>query len=559
MKKSPLSGTAVSSPLQADLFSAPAEEGPSGGQRPEERASAELGPPIVSVPPPKTYPWRAQAVSAAPAQPAAERPAPAVPVVLTVGELTRQLKGALERSFGRVCVRGEVSGYRGPNARGHLYFNLKDADACLEVRIWSSTAQRLKFALKEGLEVVVEGNIELYEPQGRYSLIVSRIEPSGEGALALAFAQLKEKLSAEGLFGPQRTRPHRPIPFLPKRIGVVTSRTGAALWDFLRVLHQRNPRLSVLLCDARVQGDGSAFEVASAIRRLARTNVDVIVVTRGGGSVEDLWTFNEERVARAIFACPVPVVSAIGHEVDFTIADFVADLRAPTPSAAAERLAPVLAEVQLQLAMARGRLRKALERAVLAGRQRLSASAGKLADPRRLLAQKRLHLSDDADRMERAMRALARARRERHRGLADRLAKRRPQARLAELRARLAGLKSRLLSLMREYPHKARAGLAKRTIAFERAAPKNTLKRLRGEFAAKVAALGALSPLNVMARGYSVVFRRPEGHLVRSSSELRPGDEVAIRFLAPGCTTLEECEEVDATVKRILEPKKALR
>jgi exodeoxyribonuclease VII large subunit len=268
-------------------------------------------------------------------------PAPAR-VVWRVSELTHAIKEVLQEGFAKVAVRGEISGFRGPNARGHLYFSLKDEDAVLDTKIWASTAQKLKFQLKDGMEVIAEGGIDLYAPSGRYSLIAQRLEPVGDGALALAFQQLKERLTAEGLMGEVRKRPPRPLPFLPRRIGVVTSRTGAALQDFLRVLHGRHPRLSVLVCHARVQGEGAAQEVVAALARLGKTDVDVVVVTRGGGSVEDLWTFNEEAVARAIHASPVPVVSAIGHEVDFTIADFVADYRAPTPSAAAERLSPVI-------------------------------------------------------------------------------------------------------------------------------------------------------------------------------------------------------------------------
>src|SRR6266851_3986114 len=305
MKKFPWLKT-EDSPQQGNLFPARPTPAPEAIQ------------PSPPPPPPATVPTSA---------PIASKPER---IIFTVGEITRDIKATLERGYARIWVRGEISGFRGANPRGHLYFSLKDSDACLDVKMWASAAQRLKFSLRDGLSVIAEGSIDLYEPQGRYSLIVQRIEPVGEG-----------------LLGDARKRPLRPIPFLPRRIGVVTSLHGAALRDFLRVLHQRHPRLPVLVCDARVQGEGSAGEVVRAMRRLARAQVDVIVLTRGGGSIEDLWTFNEELVARAIHACPVPVVSAIGHEIDFTIADFVADLRAPTPSAAAERLAPVLRDLEL--------------------------------------------------------------------------------------------------------------------------------------------------------------------------------------------------------------------
>jgi len=366
------------------------------------------------------------------------------PKVLTVGQLTRAIKDALEPMFFRVVVRGEVSGFRGPNVRGHLYFSLKDDVSSIDVKVWQTTAARMKFALKDGLSVVIEGSLDLYEPSGRYSIIVQRIDPTGVGAQALAFAQLKQKLMAEGLFGPNRKQPRRPLPVLPRRVGVVTSVSGAALRDFLKVLHRRHPRLPVLVADARVQGDEAAPEIARAIRRLGRQNVDVIVVTRGGGSAEDLWAFNEELVARAIFECPVPVVSAVGHEVDTTLADFVADFRAPTPSAAAEAVAPVLADLQLGLATARARLRKAVERKILEGAHQLKGLQADLGDPRRGLTQHRLHLTELAEEMRTALERTTRDRREDLRELNAKLQQLRPQAQLLATRKALHQLAARL-------------------------------------------------------------------------------------------------------------------
>ncbi len=263
----------------------------------------------------------------------------------------------------------------------------------------------------------------------------------------------------------------------------MTSRTGAALQDFLRVLHSRNPRLSVLLCDARVQGEGSAEEVARGIERLSRTDVDVIVVTRGGGSKEDLWTFNEERVARAIFACPVPVVSAIGHEIDFTISDFVADWRAPTPSAAAERLAPVLQDLEYGLATWSLRLRKATERRVLELRERLGSLRGRLVDPRRRLSTERLRLSDAEDAMTRVMRQVLRERREALRAHAEHLQRQRPQARLAEQRARLVQLSARLKDAVRADVATRRARAARARLELERISPIARVVELRARLA----------------------------------------------------------------------------
>ncbi|MCP3098563.1 exodeoxyribonuclease VII large subunit [Myxococcus sp. K15C18031901] len=496
--------------------------------------------------------------------------------VLSVGELTRQLKQTLESRFARVLVRGEVTGFRGANARGHWYFSLKDAAASIDAKVWASMAGRMRFALRDGMEVLAEGSVDLYEPQGRYSLIVSRLEPVGEGALALAFEQLKARLAAEGLIGERRVRPPRPLPFLPQRIGVVTSRTGAALQDFLRVLHSRNPRLSVLLADARVQGEGSAPEVARAISRLGRSDVDVIVVTRGGGSVEDLWTFNEEEVARAIFASPVPVVSAIGHEIDFTISDFVADWRAPTPSAAAERLAPVLADLELSLATQAGRLRRAMERRILELREEQGQLASRLDDPRRAINHQRLHLSEQVESMMRVLRPRVREHRESLRALTERLQRARPQARLGEQRAHLLKLAMRLTEAARADVAARHATLSTARLGLERVSPAALVGREHARLAAHQARLlalqqgaladaqrrfqrlegrlDAMSPLKVMSRGYSVVFRQRDGAVVRAASDVVVGERLGIKLAVNGAKTLGGCEEVEATVTALKGP-----
>lgn len=496
--------------------------------RPQNSGAASVRPASAPEQPPSPKPPPSIPPSKPPVpepRAASEGRLPAARVVLTVGELTRQIKNLLEYEYPRVWVQGEVSGFRGRNPSGHLYFNLKDQDACIEVKVWSSVAQRMKFELRDGLSILVEGSIDVYEPRGRYSLIVQRIEPAGQGALALAFQQLKERLAKEGLLGENRKRPPRPIPFLPRRIGVVTSISGAALRDFLRVLHRRHPRLSVLVCDARVQGDGSAVEVVRAIRCLARTNVDVIVVTRGGGSVEDLWTFNEEVVARAIAACPKPVVSAIGHEVDFTIADFVADFRAPTPSAAAEKLAPVLADLELSLRGAKRRLSKALERQILAGRARLHRLSVRLADPRRILGSHQMRLADDTDRMSRVIRRSIRNHHAHLQALQERLDRGDPRKHLARKRQRLNVLDKRL-----------------RVRAQQQGA--NHRKR----FNKLEAQLEALSPLRVLGRGYSVTLKKSDGSVVRQAADVAVGEEIAIKVAGAACERLTECEEIDARV-----------
>jgi len=255
----------------------------------------------------------------------------AAPRPYSVGELTRALRNAVEPKFRDVWVAGEIANLR-RQASGHVYFSLKDDEAVIGAVMWASQARRLKFRLDEGQEVLARGFVEIYPPHGKYQLVVQEVEPRGAGALALLLQQVKERLQADGLLDPARKRP---LPFLPRRVGVATSPTGAALRDFLRVLHGRFPSAPVLIAPCRVQGEGAAATVISAMRGLYRAGCDVIVITRGGGSQEDLAAFNDERLARAIAACPVPVVSAVGHEVDVSIADLVADVRAATPTHAA--------------------------------------------------------------------------------------------------------------------------------------------------------------------------------------------------------------------------------
>ncbi len=253
--------------------------------------------------------------------------------IYTVTEITRLIKQTLENAFPLIWVEGEISDLKRPHS-GHLYFSLKDATCKLGAVIWRGVAQRVPFKLENGLQLVCKGQINVYEPQGRYQLMVDVVEPKGKGALQLAFEQLKEKLSKEGLFDPSVKKK---LPLLPKKVGVVTSPSGAAIVDIVRTLERRFARLHILIYPVRVQGERAAEEIAEGLEFLGNLpDIDVIIVGRGGGSMEDLWAFNEEVVARAIYRCPIPVISAVGHEVDFTISDFVADIRASTPSAAAE-------------------------------------------------------------------------------------------------------------------------------------------------------------------------------------------------------------------------------
>src|SRR5881227_792332 len=270
--------------------------------------------------------------------------------VFTVSELTRNIRGTLETKFGAVWVQGEISNYK-MHASGHQYFTLKDQRAQISCVIWRNTMAPLRQPLADGAQVQVYGTVTVFEARGQYQLNVQILQPRGIGLLQAKFEALKRKLEAEGLFAPERKRP---LPKFPRRIGIITSPTGAAIRDMLNVLSRRAPCLQILINPVRVQGTGAAQEIAVAIRELAMPSeawqpLDLVVVTRGGGSIEDLWEFNEEIVARAIFNSAVPIVSAVGHEIDFTICDFVADLRAPTPSVAAELIVPDIIDLQRQI------------------------------------------------------------------------------------------------------------------------------------------------------------------------------------------------------------------
>jgi exodeoxyribonuclease VII large subunit len=425
------------------------------------------------------------------------------PKIYSVVELTREIKGVLEGRFPNVLVEGEVSNLRTP-ASGHLYFTLKDDEAVLDAVLFRTEARRLRFKLENGLSLVARGRLAVYEPQGRYQLVCDGVDPLGAGALQVAFEQLKEKLQREGLFDAARKRK---LPFLPRRIAVVTSPSGAAVHDFLRVLHRRYPSLPVLIVPARVQGEGAAQEVARGIARAAKqAKIDVVVIARGGGSLEDLWAFNEEVVARAIVACPVPTVSAVGHEIDVTIADFCADLRAPTPTAAAELIVREKAELQADLAQRRARLQRGLEAQLARRQSQLDRLRGRVADPRRLIGDRKLRVDKLRQRLEDAARRELSARSEKVRRLRDRLQQQHPRERLHRLHREVARLAEKLKAL-------AARALAARRHKFE---------GLGGR-------LQALSPLKVLARGYAVAFDA-RGHALTSAAQVQPGEQVRVRL-----------------------------
>lgn len=329
--------------------------------------------------------------------------------VLTVTELTRQVQDALEATFDQLWVEGEISNLRRP-ASGHLYFTLKDEESQVRAVLFRPVARALKFDLEDGMHILCRARMNVYRPRGEYQLILDYAEPKGAGALQIAFEQLKARLQAEGLFDPAHKKP---VPFLPSRIGVVTSPSGAVIRDILNITKRRFPSVGILIAPVRVQGAEAPAEIVEAIQHLNEIpGIDVIIVARGGGSLEDLMAFNSEGVARAIFASRIPVISAVGHEIDFTIADFVADLRAPTPSAAAELVVPRRGDLVQQVRTLSARAAHAGERFLKIRRERLEKLAERVRDPRRRLTDLRLGLDERFNNLAAAIARRVRADRE---------------------------------------------------------------------------------------------------------------------------------------------------
>jgi exodeoxyribonuclease VII large subunit len=422
-----------------------------------------------------------------------------------VRELVGQVRDLVEREYNDVWVEGEISNFR-PAASGHLYFTLKDADAQLPAVLFRRQALLLRFRPEDGLHVLVRGRVSVYEQRGQMQLIAETMEPVGAGSLQLAFEQLKEKLKAEGLFDQARKRA---LPAFPRTVGIVTSPSGAVLGDFLNIVRRRHSGLNVLLCPVSVQGTSSAAEVEGAIACLNdSTLVDVIVLARGGGSLEDLAAFNSERVARAIVASRLPVVSAIGHETDFTITDFVADLRAPTPSAAAELITEAQHKIAEHLARLNHRIDRAVRFQILQARQRLARVPATRAESRMttLVHRSEQRLDELNFRMENAMNHQLRRRRREITELTAAVMRHDPRRRLADARAHFVACRARL---------------------------DRTLERTLQLSAARVNALDAqlnsLSPLAVLDRGYALVLDA-QGALVRSATQVAPGDHVLTRL-----------------------------
>jgi exodeoxyribonuclease VII large subunit len=424
--------------------------------------------------------------------------------ILTVTQLTALVRGVLEDNFECVWVEGEVSNLAMPGS-GHIYFTIKDSGAQLRCVMFRSSAKAMKFKPRDGMGMIVRGRLTVYEQRGEYQLVVEYMEPRGVGALQLAFIQLKERLAKEGLFDEAHKKP---VPSLPQRIGVVTSATGAAIHDILNVLNRRFANVEVLLYPVKVQGEGAAEEIAAAVRDFNRyREVDVLIVGRGGGSLEDLWAFNEEAVARAIFASEIPVISAVGHEVDFTIADFVADMRAPTPSSAAELVVKSKAEIAAELDSLRHRLGQVMKRRMTGLDGRLNALTQGLKDPSMLLGHLAQRMDDLGERFRFAWRGGVARKRDRLAAIGNHLRLMSPALQLERNREQVALLADRGLYAMRRNLDQA------------------------GEAVAVMGGkLNALSPLNTLARGYAIATMEPEGAVVKRSSQLETGDLLTVRF-----------------------------
>jgi exodeoxyribonuclease VII large subunit len=432
---------------------------------------------------------------------------PKEPKVLSVSDLNRFAQNLLEENFSNVWVEGEITNYKGVHSSGHCYFKLKDEKAQIDITAFRGVMGTVRFKLADGLKVLIQGRVSLYPQRGQYQLVASSIEPRGLGALQLAFDQLKKKLAAEGLFSEERKRP---IPAFPERIGIVTSPTGAAIQDILSVINRRFASVQILIYPAKVQGEGSKEEIAQGIRYLNENHpeLDVLLVGRGGGSIEDLWAFNEEIVARAIAGSQIPVISCVGHEIDYTIADFVADLRAPTPSAAAEIVVKnkkdLRATVDSLFARVQQSLLSTLEHA--AERVRGLARSTVFSRPERMFEEKIQVLDGLSENMARALNQSLEQRKASLHLLSSKIRLLSPQTLLSE--------KEKFLQVLSD---KLQATLDRR------------LQTSREALRASAGQLEALSPLAVLSRGYAIAWAS-DGTILKSARQASAGDRIRVRL-----------------------------
>jgi exodeoxyribonuclease VII large subunit len=422
--------------------------------------------------------------------------------VLSVSQLNNRARLLLEDVFSGIWVEGEISNLARP-ASGHVYFTLKDSQAQVRCALFRQNAARVRQALRDGLAVKVRGKVSLFEGRGDYQLILDAVEPAGDGALRLAFEALKEKLGAEGLFSTERKIA---LPAHPKRIGIVTSPTGAVIRDIISVFRRRAPQVELNLIPTAVQGREATTQIVRALQRADALGFDALILARGGGSLEDLWCFNEESVARAVAACVTPIVSAVGHETDVSIADFVADVRAPTPSAAAELLAPDSSELVQRLHNLQRRLVLHMQGRLARERLRLDGVSRRLRHPGERLRQQAQRLDDLDMRLRRAFAQRLANQYERLARLDARLAAQHPGRNLALLRQRLDGLAARLPRAMQ-----------------------GQLRSQRQQLGALAAQLQIVSPLATLGRGYSILLDE-RGQAVRSAAQTQPGQRLKARL-----------------------------
>lgn len=432
------------------------------------------------------------------------------------------IRASLEADFPEVWLEGEISNLRAPGS-GHLYCTLKDGSSQIRAVIFRSAALRLRFGLEDGLHVVVRGRLSVYEPRGEYQLILDHLEPKGQGALQLAFEQLKRRLEAEGLFDAQRKRP---LPVFPRTVGIVTSPTGAAIRDLITVLHRRCPILRIIIAPVQVQGVEAAEQIASAIRALDTLgSIDVMIVGRGGGSMEDLWSFNEESVVRAISASRIPIVSAVGHETDVTLADFAADVRAPTPSAAAEIVAPVLAEILDRLEAYGARSRHALMSQCRDHQQRLALASAHMANIRFRILRDAQRVDSAVGQMRETIRDKLKQVTAHAQGWRQALESASPQGRVRHGMAVVPQFKLRLIGAVIQ-----------------------DLKRCEQRIQSYLGRLNSLSPLATLHRGYGILETLPHHKIIRDAAHVSIGDRIRARLASGELVCIVEHVSPDSSV-----------
>jgi exodeoxyribonuclease VII large subunit len=424
--------------------------------------------------------------------------------ILTVSELTQEIKDILEDRFPDIWVEGEISNLRIPPS-GHTYFTLKDDFSQVRAVFFKTKARTLRFLPEDGLHVICRGRVSLYEKRGEYQLVLEEIEPKGIGALQLAFLQLKERLEKEGLFD---IKHKKSIPMIPQPIGIITSPTGAAIRDMLHIIHRRYKNVHILIYPVRVQGEGASSEIKEAIEYFnEQMNVEVIILGRGGGSLEDLWAFNEEEVARAIYYSKIPIISAVGHETDYTISDFVSDLRAPTPSAAAELVVKDKREIQNTLHYLENRLEIQILKSLHERRTDLSHLRKGLIDPRRKIEEYLLRVGDLVNRFRRSIYWSIKGKKEKNLHLSERLILQDPLQRIENIRLLIFEMGRHLGQHI-----------------------KHSIEIQRQKMRWVLGKLDSLSPLSILQRGYSITRKLPTLQILRDVGQVKEGDRVEVRL-----------------------------